>query len=87
VWKREHVTDLVQRFFQQTLAEKDSIRRKSVEFLPQPVRGHNSAGTPELGFTKHKREDRDVQVQRSDTEEASLRGLRIHREIHPPKNV
>jgi len=71
------VAKLVDGFFQETLVQKVTVRRQSIELLSKAVSRNQSAATFELRLTENEGEDRDIQVQRRHAKDSPARGGQV----------
>ncbi len=73
----EGVAKLVDRFFQQAVLVDFGIGRQTVKFLPQTMRGDDGTTAVKLGFSKNKGEDRNIEIDGSDRENAVVLQLTV----------
>ena len=64
------VAKFVDSFFEQAGVEEGGIGREAVKFLAEAVGGQQGAGSLELSFAENEGEDRDVEIDGGDAEEA-----------------
>jgi hypothetical protein len=62
VRQEESVSNFMHGLFEQPLLQYRDVWGKPIKLLPQAVCGYQTAGSANLGFSKNKRQDRDVQV-------------------------
>ena len=84
VTKIEGVTQLVNGFLEEALAEKGIVAVEAVELLPQAIGGDDGAGSAHLGFPENVFQDRDIEVDIGDGEETP--GVWTDQTLHTLQN-
>ena len=67
-----HMSQFMQRLFRKSLLKKIGIALQTVSFVLESMVGDNANAPVELGFAKHKREDRDTEIFTHDGEKESV---------------
>ena len=68
--ERQRVAQFVDRLFQKPFPQNRRIRGQAIKFLAQAVKGDHGARPVQLRLAKNKRQDRNVQIDSSDPENA-----------------